>query len=177
MIFTIYFHLARKYSVLYGGPYHPIPLLKKDQYERIWWLILILSHHNLHMWYRVVYIGGIRVLLEILSRQPNRNIWFHHFKFFFISLWWYGLFFSNFKWKFSFQISMKIFKCFHFIFSWHISIFFISFWWSKTKHFNSNFESYFFSIFHFNFFGINKFFGPGFAKFIKRLQNYLFNYF
>jgi hypothetical protein len=43
----------------YGRPYHLIPLLEKDQYERIRRLRLIVYHHNLHLWYRVIYIGGI----------------------------------------------------------------------------------------------------------------------
>jgi hypothetical protein len=33
----------------------------------------------LHMWYKVVCIGGIRVLLEVLSRWHKQNIWFLHF--------------------------------------------------------------------------------------------------
>jgi hypothetical protein len=97
----------------YGGPYHPIPLLEKEQYERIWRLRLIAYHHNLHLGYVVVYIGdidGIRVLLEVLSRWHKRNIWFLHFRFFHIPL---------VIWPICFQISeLKIFD-----FSWHISIF------------------------------------------------------
>jgi hypothetical protein len=45
--------------LFYGGPYHPIPLLEKDQYEMIRRLRLIVYHHNLHMWYMVVCIGGM----------------------------------------------------------------------------------------------------------------------
>jgi hypothetical protein len=40
-------------------------------------LRLIVYHHDLHMWYRVVCIGsmgGIGVLLEVLSRWHKRNI-------------------------------------------------------------------------------------------------------
>jgi hypothetical protein len=35
-------------KLFYGGLYHPIPLLEKDQYERIRRLRLIVYHHNLH---------------------------------------------------------------------------------------------------------------------------------
>jgi hypothetical protein len=55
-------------GLFYGGPYHPIPLLENYQY-RIRRLRLIVYHHNLHLWYKVVYIGiicGIGVLLEVL---------------------------------------------------------------------------------------------------------------
>jgi hypothetical protein len=45
------FHGVKKWLV-YGGPYHIMPLFKKDQYERILWLRLIVYHHYLHMWYR-----------------------------------------------------------------------------------------------------------------------------
>jgi hypothetical protein len=48
-----------------------VPLLENDPYERIQRLGLIVYHHNLHMWYAVVRIGGmggIGVLLEVLSR-------------------------------------------------------------------------------------------------------------
>jgi hypothetical protein len=65
------------FGFFYGEPYHPIPLLEKDQYERIQRLRLIVYHHNLHMLYRVVCIGGmggIGVLLEVLSRWHKRNI-------------------------------------------------------------------------------------------------------
>jgi hypothetical protein len=41
-------------GLFYGGPYHPIPPLEKDQYERIRRLRLTVYHHNLQMWYRVV---------------------------------------------------------------------------------------------------------------------------
>jgi hypothetical protein len=47
------------FGPFYGGPYHLISLLENDQYERIRWLRLIVYHHNLHMWYRVVCIGGM----------------------------------------------------------------------------------------------------------------------
>jgi hypothetical protein len=62
------------FGFFYGGPYHLIPLLEKDQYERIKRLRLIVYHHNLYMWYKVVCIGGIGVLLEVLSRWHKRNI-------------------------------------------------------------------------------------------------------
>jgi hypothetical protein len=55
-------------GLFYGGPYHPIPLLENDQHEMIERLRLIVYHHNLHMWYRVVCIGGmggIEVLLKV----------------------------------------------------------------------------------------------------------------
>jgi hypothetical protein len=55
----------------------PIPLLEKDQYERIQQLRLIVYHHNLYMWYMVVCIGGmsgIGVLLDVLSWWHKRNI-------------------------------------------------------------------------------------------------------
>jgi hypothetical protein len=46
------------------------------------WLKLIVYHHTLHMWYRVVYIGGIsaiQILLKNLSwrrqRQQLRQCW------------------------------------------------------------------------------------------------------
>jgi hypothetical protein len=130
----------------YGGPYHPIPVLEKDRYERIRRLRLIVYHHyhhNLHMWYRVVCIsgmGGIKVLLDVLSWWHKWNIWFLHFSCFFISIWWYGQFLKT-KRKFSFQVSknkkFKFFKNekfqnFHFEFSWHISIFQISIQISKS---------------------------------------------
>jgi hypothetical protein len=43
----------------YGGPYHPISLLKKDQYGKIGRSRLIAYHHNLHLWYEMIYIGGM----------------------------------------------------------------------------------------------------------------------
>jgi hypothetical protein len=46
-------------TLFYGGPYQTIPPLENDQYERIWRLRLIVYHNNLHLWYRVVYIGGM----------------------------------------------------------------------------------------------------------------------
>jgi hypothetical protein len=42
-------------ELLCGGPHHLIPLFQKDQ--RIRRLRLIVYHHNLHMWYSVVYTG------------------------------------------------------------------------------------------------------------------------
>jgi hypothetical protein len=142
----------------YVVPYHPISLLENDQYERIWRLRLIVYHHNLHLWYMVVYIGGIRVLLEVLSRWHKRNMWFLHFKLFSFPSGDMAIFFQisnrNFHFKFqkckkSFQSSkMKIFNFFHFKFPWHISIFFISHWWYGQ--FFSKFKINFFSkIFHF----------------------------
>jgi hypothetical protein len=62
------------FALFYGGPYHPIPLLENNRYERICQLRLIVYHHNLHLWYRVVYIGGIGVLLKVLSRWHKQNI-------------------------------------------------------------------------------------------------------
>jgi hypothetical protein len=32
-------------GLFHGGSYHSIPLLENDQYERIWWLRLIVYHH------------------------------------------------------------------------------------------------------------------------------------
>jgi hypothetical protein len=148
---------------------------KKDQYERIRRLRLIVYHHNLHMWYRVICRGGIRVLLKVLSRWHKWNIWFLHFICFFISIWWYANFLKNLnrnfhfkfqKWKSNFK--NEKFQFFHFNFSWHISIFQISiqisksiffqncpfpmanfFQNSKTKIFNSKFKkNVFFKIFH-----------------------------
>jgi hypothetical protein len=46
--------LSSRPGLFYGGPYHPIPLLEKDQYERIWRLRLIVYHHDLNCgmgWY------------------------------------------------------------------------------------------------------------------------------
>jgi hypothetical protein len=79
------------------------------------------------MWYRVVYIGGIEVLLKVLSRWHKRNMWFLHFNFFSFPSSDMAIF-SNFKRKFSFQISkMKIFKFFHFkVQKWKFLNFFIS---------------------------------------------------
>jgi hypothetical protein len=108
-------------GLFYGGLYHPIPLLENDQYERIRWLRWIVYHYNLHMWYRVVYIDGIWVLFEVLSRWHKWNIWFPHFALV------NGHFFSNFKWKCSFQISkMNFFYFFNHISKIKFSIFFIS---------------------------------------------------
>jgi hypothetical protein len=75
-------------------------------------------HHNFHLWYRMVYIGGIGVLLEVLSRWHKRNIWFFHFPLVI--------------WPKKFQISNNNF---HFKFKkWKFSIF--SFQISTTKNFN-----------------------------------------
>jgi signal transduction histidine kinase len=41
------------------GLYDPIQLQEKDQYEIIRRFRLIVYHHNLHLWYMVVYIGGM----------------------------------------------------------------------------------------------------------------------
>jgi hypothetical protein len=135
---------------------------------------LIVYHHNLHMWYRVVYIGdmgGIGVLLEVLSRWHKRNIWFLHFNCFFISIWWYMTnFFKKIKQKFSFQISkMKISKfknenfrdIFHFFQtsiqngnSFFFFIFFHFLWtffFQNFKKINSNFKNVFFKNFDFKF--------------------------
>jgi hypothetical protein len=66
----------------------------------------------------VVYIGGIGVLLKVLSRWHKWNIWFLHL-IFFISLWWYGQCFliSNFKDEnfqiTPFQIFVAYFNFFH----------------------------------------------------------------
>jgi hypothetical protein len=123
---TCVIHLLRTF--FYCRPYHHVPLLEKDQYERIWRLRLILYHYNLHLWYMVIYIGVIGVLLEVLSRWHKRNIWFLHFKIFPFS--------SGDMAKISFQISkMKIFNFFisnfkidffskfSFQFLWYSSIF------------------------------------------------------
>jgi hypothetical protein len=161
-------------GLFYGGPYHPISLLKNDRYERIRRLRLIVYHHNLHMWYRVICIGGmggIGVLLEVLSRWHKRNIWFLHFNCFFISIWWYAQFLKKCKQKFSFQISkIKNFKLKNLkisIFSFQIFMtyfnpnlkidFFTNFsisygqFFSKLKK-SIKFQKYFFfKIFHFKF--------------------------
>jgi hypothetical protein len=55
----IFFRKENILGLFYGRPYHPIPLLEKDQYERIQRLRLIIYHHYLHMWYRVVCIGDM----------------------------------------------------------------------------------------------------------------------
>jgi hypothetical protein len=93
----------------------PLPPLEKDQYEMIRRLRLIVYHHNLHLWYRVVYryywkfyLGGINEIYD-----------------FFISIWWYGqIVFHNSNINFHFNFENEIFQNFHFKFSWHISIFF-----------------------------------------------------
>jgi hypothetical protein len=179
---SFYFCLCMALIIIvlfYGGPYHPISLLEKDQYERIRRMRLIVYHHNLHMWCRVVYIGGmggIGVLLEVLSLWHKRNIWFLHFNCFFhfhLVIWpifkiiWTEIFISNFKNEkfqikkmknsiFSFQIFVTyfnpnlnidfFFKIFHFLWPTFFKI-------QKTKNFNSNFKNnFFFKIFHFKFF-------------------------
>jgi hypothetical protein len=68
-------------GLFYGGPYRPIPLLENDQYVRIRQLRLIVYHHNLHMWYMVVCIGGMSGTREVLSG------WHKKYMIFFISIW------------------------------------------------------------------------------------------
>jgi hypothetical protein len=134
---------------------------------------LIVYHHNLHMWYRVIYIGdmgGIGVLLEVLSRWHKRNIWLLHFNCFFISLWWYMTNFfkklnRNFhfkfqKWKFQ-NLKMKIFVTYFIFFKlqskMEIRFFFIffhflwTFFFQNFKKINSNFKNVFFKNFDFKF--------------------------
>jgi hypothetical protein len=116
-------------------------LLEKNQYERIRQLRLIVYHQNLHLWYRVVYIGSIDnigVILKVLYRWHKQNIWFLNFIFYFKQ----KFSFQIHKWNIQFclfqipkMIKMMIFKkfnpnfknenfqFFHFKFSWHISIF------------------------------------------------------
>jgi hypothetical protein len=53
--------------------------VEKNQYGRIRRPRLIAYHHNLHMWYTVIYIDdidGIRILLKILYQWHKQNIWF-----------------------------------------------------------------------------------------------------
>jgi hypothetical protein len=164
---------ARSGGLFYCGPYHPISLWEKDQYERIQRLRLIVYHHNLHMWYRVVCIGGmggIGVLLELLSRWHKRNIWFLHFIFFSFPFGDMANFLKN-KQKFSFQISkMKHFKLKkeNFNFSFQIFMTYFNpnlkidffqfftfpmaiFFKFKNKKIQIKFQKYFFKIFHFKF--------------------------
>jgi hypothetical protein len=123
------------------------------------------------MWYRVVYIGGIGVFLEVLSQWHKRNIWFLHFRFFHFLLVIWTFFCSIFKCKFSFQISngnfvsnlKKLnFQIFSFQISKMISKIFIQFFvtyfnffhfplvlWQLFSTFNSNFKIDFFQNFHF----------------------------
>jgi hypothetical protein len=107
--------------------------LEKDHYERIRRLRLIVYHHVLHMWYRVVCIGGmggIGVLLEVLSRWHKRNIWFLHFNWFSFPFGDMANFFKKIKQKFAFQISkMKSFK----FQKWNFSNF-------KNENFNFSFQ-------------------------------------
>jgi hypothetical protein len=95
------------------------------------------------MWYRVVYIGGIGVFLEVLSQWHKRNIWFLHFRFFHFLLVIWTFFCSIFKCKFSFQISNGNF-CFKFK-KIKLSNFFIS----NFKNDFKNFYSIFCDIFQF----------------------------
>jgi hypothetical protein len=149
--------------LFYGGPYHPIPLLEKDQYEMIRRLRLIVYHHNLHMWYMVVcidgmcgigyywkfYLDGISEIydffISIVFSFPfgdivnflKNLIWNFHFKFK--------------KWKFS-NLKNKNFHFFHFNFSWPISKSFFQFFpfpmdifsKFKNKKFQFKFQKYFF---------------------------------
>jgi hypothetical protein len=122
-------------------------------------LRLIVYHHNLHLWYRVVYIGGIWVLLKVLSRWHKRNIWFLHFH---MVIW--PNCFSQFKHKFSFQFRKWKFSKFSFqIFSLQIFVayFFISHWWYGRifSNFTSNFKTkFFFQFFPFSSHGMASFF-------------------
>jgi hypothetical protein len=91
----VFFLWDYRNKLLYGGPYH----------STLRWIVY---HHNLHMWYRVVYIGGtcdIGALLEVLSRWHKRNIWFLQLKNHFFGD--TADIFSNFKWKFPFKISIE----------------------------------------------------------------------
>jgi hypothetical protein len=106
---------------------------------------------RLTMWYRVVCIDGIGVLLIVFSWWHKWNIWFLYFNFF-ISLWWYGQFFSNFKNEnFHFKFQKLKFNFFHFL----VVVWPIFFQNSKTKKFISNFKNGSFQNFHG---GINEFF-------------------
>jgi hypothetical protein len=137
-------------GLFYGGPYHLISLLEKDQYERIQRLRLIVYHHNLHMWYTVVCIcgmSGIGVLLEILSRTKYMISSFQLFFHFHLVIW--PKFFKEIKQKFSFQISkmknskFKKRKKFNFSFQIFVTYF-------KMFKFQSKFQNQFFSFFPFS---------------------------
>jgi hypothetical protein len=129
--------------LFYDGPYHHIPLLEKNQYETIRPLRLIVYHHNLHLWYKVVYIGGIkwyRGIIGILSRWHKRNISFLHFNFFHFPL----VIWSTFLKKNQTEIFILNFK--------NESFHFLSFQISKNKNFHIfSFQifSAYFKIFHF----------------------------
>jgi hypothetical protein len=76
-------------------------------------LTLIIYHHNLDMWYRVVYISdidGIWVSLEVLSRRHKRNVWFLHFKFFPFSSGDMADIFRISNWKFHFKFKNENFR-------------------------------------------------------------------
>jgi hypothetical protein len=148
----------------FGGSYHPIPLLENNQYGRIRWLRLIVYYHNLHLWYRVVYIGGIQVLLKVLSRWHKRNIWFHHFKKNSFPSDDMAFFWQILNGKFHFKIQKWKFSNFRGIFQF----FFISLWYGQIfSNFNSNVKIDFFQNFPFPSGGIANFF-PKFKN--KNLQ-------
>jgi hypothetical protein len=70
----------KKIYLFYNGSYQPNTLyhyFKRDPYERIRQLRLIVYHHNLHMWYRVVYIDicDIGVLLEVFFLYDINKIY------------------------------------------------------------------------------------------------------
>jgi hypothetical protein len=141
-------YLVKKLMVLIWYPLlrrtnHPIPLLEKGQSERIWRLRLIVYHHNLHMWYMVVYIGvicGIGVLLEVLPRLRKWNIWFLHFNFF-MSHGDMAIFFSKFHFlHFKFQ-KWLFFSIFSISLLWY-GHFFSKF---KNKNFQFRFKNEIFS--------------------------------
>jgi hypothetical protein len=151
-------------GLFYGGPYHLISLLEKDQYERIQRLRLIVYHHNLHMWYTVVCIcgmSGIGVLLEILSRTKYMISSFQLFFHFHLVIW--PKFFKEIKQKFSFQISkmknskFKKRKKFNFSFQIFVTYF-------KMFKFQSKFQNHFFSFF-------SIFYGHFFSKFENKNFN------
>jgi hypothetical protein len=85
------------------------------------------------MWYRVVYIGGIGVLLKVLSCWYKQNIWYFSFPSSDRAI-----FYSNFKRKFPFQISkMKIFNFFISNFKkWKFSFFSFQFFVAYLKIFH-----------------------------------------
>jgi hypothetical protein len=51
-----------------------IPFVGKTQVQKDSVVEITIYHHTLHMWYKVVYIGGTGIIENVLSQWHKQNI-------------------------------------------------------------------------------------------------------